>query len=56
MHPSKCMLLILMFVFPSYSSLIKEGIGTVVENIISIIMKDREGKLMFTFLNPVFCY
>ena len=33
LRPSKCVLLILMFIFPSYSSLMKEDVGTVVENI-----------------------
>ena len=56
LHPFKCTLLILMFIFPSYSSLMKEGVGTVVEHIFSIITKDREGKVMFTFLKTVFCY
>lgn len=56
LRPSKCMLLILMFISPSYSSLVKEGVGTVIEGIFSTITKNREGKVMFTFLNPVFCY
>jgi len=33
LRPSKCMLLILIFIYPSYSSLMKEGVGTVTEKI-----------------------
>jgi len=57
LRPSKCMLLIFMFLLlcPSYSSLMKEAVGTVIENTFSTMTKDREVTVLFTFLKTVFC-
>jgi hypothetical protein len=46
------MILILIFIYPSYSSLMKEGVGTVTENIFLKYRKVEKVKLCSYFYKP----